>query len=201
MKRTIFLVSLVVAPFVALAINAEFGAIMFMICILALVGWLIRLVVEKRKAAAKARRRKKSTAPAQEAPRPVMNVEQPQAAADPLTLQRQAFFYNQSIGKIKYFYTDVGVYVPDLVELCSSPEAVPLGNVVCFQDPGNKYDNKAVAVCQSCGPIGYLYRGKIQDMANDWMDNGKKVIGFISYFDPTRPDANKNGLKIDIAFY
>ncbi len=178
--------ALVIAPFLASVINEDFGGLVCIACIVIGIVWYSR----KHKA------RKKSTHAHKH-----RHAGTQQAAASPLETQRQAFFYQQSTGKIAYFYTDVGVYVPDLVALSSSPEAIPLQGVALFQDSNNVYDNKAVAVCQSCGPIAYLYRGKIQDMANDWLGSGRKVYGYISYIDPSRPDANKNGLKIDIVFY
>lgn len=185
-KNILLVGALVAAPFLASAINETFGGLVCIVCLTVGILWYKRTHKD----------RKKST--------PARNSSQAgtqEAAASPLDAQRQAFFHQQGTGKIAYFYTDVGVYVPDLNGLCASPEAGPLQAVALFQEPGNVYDNKAVAVCQSRGPIGYLYRGKIQDFANDWLGKGGKIYGYISYIDPSRPDANKNGLKIDIAFY
>ena len=190
--------ALVIAPFLASVINEDFGGLVCIACIVIGIVWYSRKHKARKKSTSA---RKRSHAGTQQAARPVVNAEPQQTAASPLETQRQAFFYQQSTGKISYFYTDVGVYVPDLVALSSSPEAIQLQGVALFQDPNNVYDNKAVAVCQSCGPIAYLYRGKIQDMANDWLGSGRKVYGYISYIDTSRPDANKNGLKIDIYFY
>lgn len=188
MKRTVFLVSLFVAPFVALAINAEFGALMFMICILALLGWLIRLIVEKIKSG----RKPAAQHPAQ----PVKNTARKPSGVDPLENKRQSIS-----GMAQYFYTDVGVYVPDMSVFRSGSEIVPPNAVELCQDPYNPYDNKAVAVCQRGETIGYLYRGKIQAMANDWIDRCQGIECYISFVDASRYDADKNGLKIDIAFY
>lgn len=199
-KKILCIAGLLVIPFIASAFSYLLGGLMFIACPVIAFVLICRWCIPPKK-------RKHGPRHAAGNARPAKAVQaQPiQKAQDDdictLDMQRKGFFYQQETGNVKYFHTDVGVYVPDLVALCSEPEALPLHPVVFFQEPNNQYDNRAVAVCQSQGPIGYLYRGKNQDMANYWLDNGKKVIGYISYFDPTRPDANKNGLKIDIAFY
>lgn len=84
----------------------------------------------------------------------------------------------------------------------STGSEVRITNAVVFvKEQNNPHDQHAILVCQSDGPIGYLYRGKIQSMVNDWLDNGKQVCGYISFINKHHPDVNHDGLKIDIAFY
>lgn len=45
------------------------------------------------------------------------------------------------------------------------------------QEPENPYDSKAVAIYRGEDQLGYLYRGRLQDMANDWLDRGDPVYG------------------------
>lgn len=191
-SKWIDVISLVAVSLVFIVINATIGYIMLFVSV---AGGLCWMFLDAGPAQGN------QAAPRNANPSHIAKPEQQRVAHDPLDMQRHSFFYQKDIGKVEYFYTDVGVYVPDLIRLCSSPEAVPLQSVVLWQDSSNPYDNRAVAVCQSNGPIGYLYRGKIQDIVNDWLDDGRRVFGYISYIDPARPDADKNGLKIDIVFY
>lgn len=190
MKR-VFLWSMVLIPFVALAINAEFGALMFMICILALLGWLIRLIVEKRKAAAKARRRKEAPQPAQaEKPIPI-----PSHIPAPVQEKQERPSLPISWNGLErsYSYSAVNVYMP-------APQALEMPGleigaaVTLWQDKENQYDKKAVAIVFGGYMIGYLYRGKLQDMANDWMNTGRPILALV---DNKAPD----GLQISLAFY
>lgn len=61
-----------------------------------------------------------------------------------------------------------------------------------YSEPENEYDSKAVfAVCNN-EKIGYIYRGKRQDMLNDYMKKGLPVVAVIDNLDP---------LSLRIAFY
>lgn len=48
------------------------------------------------------------------------------------------------------------------------------------QEPTNEYDNKAIAVYLNKTKIGYVYRGKIQDMLNDWISRKDIYYGYIN---------------------
>lgn len=57
------------------------------------------------------------------------------------------------------------------------------GTFVTFeQEPDNPYDNKAVAIYLENNKIGYIYRGNIQKMANQFMNKGFPVIGYINTY-------------------
>ena len=99
-----------------------------------------------------------------------------------------------------YEYSDVGVFVPD-TSIFDRPDVVEGATVTLRQEPTNKYDNSAVAVVIGRKRIGYLYRGRLQDMANDWLYRGDSVHGRISSVAPYCYDAKKDGIKIDLYFY
>lgn len=96
---------------------------------------------------------------------------------------------------LKYHYEDVEITSWDRI-----PPGVKIGNRVVFvQEPTNPADDHAVRlmfVPQKC-KFGYLYRGEIQDMVNDYINRGDKVVGRLSYltFKPHKI------VKIDIAFF
>lgn len=48
-------------------------------------------------------------------------------------------------------------------------------------EPQNAYDDKAIAVYHGTDKLGYIYRGKVQDIVNEFLaDNQTKVLCFIS---------------------
>lgn len=94
-------------------------------------------------------------------------------------------------------------YKYDFVDLCILPDNIPdfssiglYDDLVFKQEPENSYDNKAVAVYHNYKKIGYLYKGKMQDMANDFIARGDKVTGFISGI-----HAPSGKIKMHVAFY
>lgn len=101
---------------------------------------------------------------------------------------------------IAYRYTNVGVFVP-YTEVFGHPALVE-GAVVSFrQEPENRHDPHAVAVVIGRKRIGYLFKGKLQDMANDWLDRGESVAGRVIRVDPGSVDAKSNGVRINLYFY
>lgn len=99
---------------------------------------------------------------------------------------------------LKYHYTDVEVcWFTNLFYL---PKDVKAGNRVIFvQEPTNPVDDKAVLLmfAPQKAPFGYLKRGKLQDMVNDYINRGDKVVARLSYLEHP-PD---KCLKIDMAFF
>lgn len=93
----------------------------------------------------------------------------------------------------RYHYKDVNVYMPN-------PQAMDMqglevgAEVMLWQEKTNQYDNKAVAVIFGGYIIAYLHKGKLQDMANDWINAGKPVLAMVYSKAPT-------GLQISLAFY
>lgn len=71
------------------------------------------------------------------------------------------------------------------------------GKQICFeQEPNNPYDKNAVVVLMGGKKIGYVYRGQIQDMLNDWFRKGFEVGAHLN-----RIDVNKNKVTFKIGFY
>lgn len=96
---------------------------------------------------------------------------------------------------LRYHYKDVEITSWDYI-----PRDVKIGNrVVLIQEPTNEADNKAVLLMfvPQRKKFGYLYRGKLQDMANDYINRGDKVVARLSYlsFEPYKV------VKIDMAFF
>lgn len=71
------------------------------------------------------------------------------------------------------------------------------GKQICFeQEPNNPYDKNAVVVLMDGKKIGYVYRGQIQDMLNDWFHKGFEVGAHLN-----RIDVNENKVTFKIGFY
>lgn len=70
------------------------------------------------------------------------------------------------------------------------------GVVILVQEPENQYDSKAVAVIQCGKKLGYIYRGCLQDMINDFMDRGEPIEAWL-----TKIDMENKKLQIKLAFY
>lgn len=71
----------------------------------------------------------------------------------------------------KYTYDFVELFRPDP----GFSELFEYDVLDVLQDPQNEYDNKAIVFKFHGNTIGYLYRGTLQDMANDYFSNGYEV--------------------------
>lgn len=103
-----------------------------------------------------------------------------------------------------YRYEHVGVYIPDI----SVIDDIEVGRIaVLLQEPSNKYDPRAVAVYTDSVKtgknikVGYLYRGKIQNIANDWEDRGEPAFCQIACINKQSANPDKDGVKINMSFY
>ena len=94
-------------------------------------------------------------------------------------------------------------YTFDYVDVCiikgNEPDydALSIGDTVeLVSEHDNAYDSKAVALYVNSQKIGYIYRGKIQDIANEYLDslNTKHIEGIIT-------DIEKPNIKINIGLY
>lgn len=74
--------------------------------------------------------------------------------------------------------------------------------VICESDvsfekePNNPYDKKAIAVYSDNQKLGYLYKGKIQDMVNDFLDRSAPISSFIKHI-----DVKNKKIALAVAFY
>ena len=96
---------------------------------------------------------------------------------------------------LKYHYHDVEITSWEYIQ-----RDIQIGNrIVCMQEPTNEADDKAVMLMfvPQRKKLGYLYRGKIQDMVNDYINRGDKVVARLSYL-TFKPEFC---VKIDIAFF
>ena len=76
-----------------------------------------------------------------------------------------------------YHYDQVKFYPPiDMVKNVPGRLLKPGTPINLQTEPGNDYDPRAVALYISGHQIGYLLRGTHQDMANDYMRQGRPVV-------------------------
>lgn len=81
---------------------------------------------------------------------------------------------------LAYRYKRVGIACADMPEYETAASLVTEGTEVeLVQEPNNIYDTRAVAVMDGLDCIGYLYRGKFQDMANDFLEAGKPIVAIV----------------------
>ena len=76
---------------------------------------------------------------------------------------------------LRYSYDHVDVACP------SSQDYASAGDWVSLElEPDNPYDDRAVRLVLDNGrPLGYLYKGKLQDMANDFLHRHLPVSGLV----------------------
>lgn len=94
---------------------------------------------------------------------------------------------------LAYFYKDENIAMPDMNQLSQHKIGQPL---TLLFEPNNKYDANAIRIMIDNMPVGYVYRGKIQDMIHDFIRKGDPVIAKLSFID------NENGrATMAVAFY
>lgn len=85
-------------------------------------------------------------------------------------------------------------------EICCIDNEVPKltncgGEELKFiQEPENEYDSSAVSIYLDEQKLGYVYKGKIQDMINDWKRKGWYFIGIVNKYSDMK-------ITYKIAFY
>lgn len=79
--------------------------------------------------------------------------------------------------ELKYKYDDVAIACLGMAQYATAAENVYAGEMLeVLQEPTNPYDPKAVAISSDSGTVGYLHKGRLQDMANDYLKRGYPVI-------------------------
>lgn len=207
MKKTlqivcILFVVLIVVPLLAGAIG---GAVLDAVAAVYLIALLVSPIVliftlirrRKQRKARKTPPQEQEPAAQQTPPPPVQSVKVTKSAVVPRESDNLDIDEDDDIA---YRYKNVGVFVL-YTDVFNHPALVE-GAIVTFrQEPENTYDHRAVAVVIGRKRIGYLFRGKLQDMANDWLERGDSVSGRVVRVDPDVYDAKNNAVKIDLYFY
>lgn len=82
---------------------------------------------------------------------------------------------------LAYHYNDVKFYPPTkMVSKIKKKLLTPGAEVILKQEPKNKCDKRAVALYISGHQIGYMLRGTLQDMANDYIEQGWPIKAILS---------------------
>lgn len=88
---------------------------------------------------------------------------------------------------LAYSYDDVKFYPPaEIISKVDKKILQPGSEIHLVQEPTNKYDNRAVALYISGVKIGYLLKGTLQDMANDYIERDwpvKCILSALSFSD------------------
>lgn len=96
---------------------------------------------------------------------------------------------------INYNYKNVRLATPPYLYLFDDYEDMKKGNPVeLVQEPENNYDNKAIMVLYNDEKIGYIFKGKLQGMINDFINRGDDVSAELS-------KADDNGVYINIEMF
>lgn len=94
---------------------------------------------------------------------------------------------------LKYQYEENILLVEGAINLITGNG----GETIEFeQEPNNKYDSNAIVIKLKGEKIGYVYKGKIQDMISDWIKRGELVVGYIN-----KIFVAENKATYKIAFY
>lgn len=102
----------------------------------------------------------------------------------------------QELGwEVKYNYKDVKMALPKMEYFKEKLNSSQI-TLQMYQDKKNEYDENAVMLADGLDSVGYLYKGKIQDMANDWIDRDDKI-----YVGVSKIDIEKEEVFLTLAFY
>lgn len=96
--------------------------------------------------------------------------------------------------RMKYHYDRVKVFTPKELNV-DFTQLNPGDDVVLLQAHDNSYDPHAVAVCKE-KRLGYLYKGKLYEMANDYLTAELPILAHIDSIDD-----DKQQLTVHLAFY
>lgn len=205
LKKIAYIAAALFAAFISLIIAAlinetlcAFLLALYMIALfIGLPIYAVCKIIAAQRAKKRARRkRRRAAAPATQAV-------QKRQAAPKQAPSRRLHFPEDFDGKLlAYKYEGVGVYVPDI----HTAKDVEIGQVAILErEPDNKFDPGAVAVYAGSPSglvkVGYLYRGRLQSMANDWLKADEPIFCQFSQADKQAANASKDGFKLNIAFY
>ncbi len=165
MKKTLSTICLVLAIIFALGTigcmdtdpaAAGFGVVCTIVLILA---WLLL------------RKAKKAAAPTKAAP-----VKPAATKKAPATARSHASGLPELPGHtVKYTYDEVEIALTDKFFPIVDLQFDDL--LTLKQEPENTYDPEAIAIYRGQDQLGYMFRNKLKDMVNDWIEKGKPVYG------------------------
>lgn len=93
--------------------------------------------------------------------------------------------------KYAYIYNDVKIFIPPDRE--PDYESIKFDRrIELIQEPDNEYDSGAIKVMQNGNFIGYMYRGTLQNMINDWIELGLPVDAEMSQYSKSNKTAHIN---------
>lgn len=96
---------------------------------------------------------------------------------------------------LAYHYPDVRIYTPP--RLGVDFPSIDLGLFARFRfEPENEYDQNAIAAYVGDWKVGYLNKGKMRDMARDWLNRGDLVMAHVASVDD-----DEGQVTLFVAFY
>lgn len=110
---------------------------------------------------------------------------------------RKSMNVKRNIGdfRIKYEYENKSIA---MVEMASPnySKFEKFDEIKFEPDPTNQYDGKAIKILCNDIFLGYVYKGKEQDMIHDWIKKSQPIYAVV-----TSIDKENNNIKFYIAFY
>ncbi len=96
---------------------------------------------------------------------------------------------------LAYQYQDNGIAMAD--QVVKDFASIKPGYAITFvPEPTNQYDPKAIQMHWKHGMLGYVYRGQMQDMIHDFMQQGLPIVAVVHSVDPMA-----KRITYSIAFY
>ena len=93
--------------------------------------------------------------------------------------------------KYAYIYNNVKIFIPSDLE--PDFDSIKFDRrIELIQEPDNEYDSGAIKVMQNGNFIGYMYRGTLQNMINDWIKLGLPVDAEMSQYSKSNKTAHIN---------
>lgn len=92
---------------------------------------------------------------------------------------------------VRYKYNDVELFTPDGTKIRSMPVCGDAVELVF--EPDNVYDNRAIKAVVNGEFVGYMHKGRLQDMIHDFKDAGLPIFSYVS--------SVGDHIRIYIAFY
>lgn len=98
-----------------------------------------------------------------------------------------------------YSYNDVQIAAFDyMIAKCNFKKIAADPVLRLQQEPKNRADSRAVAVYWHNQQLGYLYKNKLQDMANEWINAGRHID--ITFRDVRRENGVPTDVYVSIVF-